>query len=1011
MNLTTEESGDRRFYELPVQSSRVQVVELKKKQELAEYINSNIIGKDATFISPFGRRKIVECDYTASGKSLTFIEDYLKEEVLPLYGNTHTTTTVSSLQTTLFRHEARDIIRNAVHAGETDAVIFEGSGCTGAVHKLVNAIRDFRETVVFVGPHEHHSNILPWKEAGAETVIIHSNEYGCVDLLDLEEKLKMHNEFNLIGCFSICSNVSGVLEDDLSITALLHKYGALAFWDYASAAPYVHIDMNPQVPEDVNGLCYKDAIYFSMHKFIGGVQTPGVLVAKKHVFRNPVPSIPGGGTVFFVSEEHARYLQDIEVREEGGTPYIVESIRAGLVMKLKESVGSSFIMEQEHQLRRRALQTWSSIPNLAILGPNPTNQVPIFSFLIKHPESGLFLHYNFVVALLNDLFGIQARGGCACAGPYMQSLLGLDKKQTRQYENILLEDSRLDRVGLRRGHMEHSQWEILRPGATRLNLSWFSSQLENQFVIDAVKLVAEEGWKLLPLYRFNNETGDWYHSGNTKFKDRRWLGHITFKNGRMEQIGVNLPQKSDPPTSLMDCIHKAKEILDSSPHLASREVVPDQTKVFPAEVNSLRWFVTPFEAKCALLTPLELVPTSCPFTPIRFLQADGTTGFGSHQGTLVLQSKDLERILSNSSNKFKPWTLEARKPVKSKQNGGTNHVEYSDLNSCLLPNDTISAEITQEERIEVGEDALKKELENSGISVTTCNDGTCILPGGKRDTEIPKLKPKTACWKPPSKDIFKPFLEAVTEFDMIKDGDKVLVGVSGGKDSLSLLHTLRQYIFYAGKNGINFSIGAVTVDPMSSGYDPRPLIPYMEQLGIEYLFEEQDIMTQALEVEASSICAFCSRMKRGRLYAAARRAGYNVLALGQHLDDLSESFFMSLFHNGRLRTMKANYTNSEGDLRIIRPFVYVRENLLRHFAESEKLPIIAENCPACFEAPKERQRIKQLLAQQELLFPRLYWNLKTALYPVMRIHKTGLESAIFGKSADISAAIDEDDIE
>merc|ERR1740128_472160 len=236
----------------------------------------------------------------------------------------------------------------------------------------------------------------------------------------------------------------------------------------------------------------------------------------------------------------------------------------------------------------------------------------------------------------------------------------------------------------------------------------------------------------------------------------------------------------------------------------------------------------------------------------------------------------------------------------------------------------------------------------------------CVLPEGKRPDSMPTLPSNTAKWKHPSKDIFKPFIEAVTEFNMIKDGDKLLVCLSGGKDSLSLLHAVRQYQFYAKNQGINFQFGAVTVDPMSSAYDPRPLIPYLEQLGVEYFYEQQDIMTRALESNASSICAFCSRMKRGRIYAAARKNGYNVLALGQHL----------------------------GDLRIIRPLVYAREKNLRKFAEGSKLPIIAENCPACFEAPKERQRVKQLLAQQELLYPRLYWNLKTAMYPVMKIDKT-----------------------
>jgi len=306
---------------------------------------------------------------------------------------------------------------------------------------------------------------------------------------------------------------------------------------------------------------------------------------------------------------------------------------------------------------------------------------------------------------------------------------------------------------------------------------------------------------------------------------------------------------------------------------------------------------------------------------------------------------------------------------------------------------------------------VDKEMTEQSDPDDNCANGLCIIPGGKRpDSPEPVIDLPTAKWKVPSKEIFKPFLEAMTEFSMLSNGDKVLVCLSGGKDSLSLLHTIRQYQFYARKQGINFEFGAVTVDPMSSAYDPRPLVPYLRQLGVHYLYEQQDIMAQALESNCSSICAFCSRMKRGRIYAAARREGYNVLALGQHLDDLAESFFMSVFHNGRLRTMKAAYKNKEGDLKIIRPLVYAREKSLRNFAEGSKLPIIAENCPACFESPKERQRIKQLLAQQELLFPRLYWNLKTALFPVMRIDRTGLESVVFGRAiADGAEEEDEED--
>lgn len=236
-----------------------------------------------------------------------------------------------------------------------------------------------------------------------------------------------------------------------------------------------------------------------------------------------------------------------------------------------------------------------------------------------------------------------------------------------------------------------------------------------------------------------------------------------------------------------------------------------------------------------------------------------------------------------------------------------------------------------------------------------------------------------------------PMTKAIREFEMIRAGDRVLICVSGGKDSLTLLHALRQYQFVARATGIPFEIGAATVDPNTASFDPSPLIGYMRSLGLSYFYESQRIVGKAnalLQADAlSSVCSFCARMKRGRLYACARREGYNVIAFGQHLDDLAESFLMSTFHNGLLRTMKAHYTVAEGDLRLIRPFVFVREIELRSFAEDPKvrLPIITENCPACFDAPTERQRVKQLLASQELLVPTLFQSLSTAIRPLMAI--------------------------
>ena len=479
---------------------------------LVSFIDENIIGKTKEFVSPFGKRQIVYCYYTASGKSLHCIESYIANEVLPTYGNTHTTTSVTSLQTTLFRHEAREILRNAFGASEDDAVIFVGTGCTGAVHKLINGLNLKESPIVFVGANEHHSNLLPWREIAARVVRINENPNGLLDTDQLEDALKEAKKENrqMIGCFSAASNITGTLYQDLKITALLHLYGALSFWDYASASPYVKIAMNPKTVQYPSGVAHKDAIYFSMHKFVGGVQTPGILIVKKSLLQNNVPNGAGGGTVFFVDRNAHLYLRDSEMREEGGTPAIVESIRAGLVVKLKENVTSEWIMAREEALTRLAFSKWQNVPELVLLGSTSAPRLAIFSFMVRHSSTGYFLHHNFVCALLNDIYGIQARGGCACAGPYAQDLLGIDETLAHRYQTILVEDSRLDRTLLRRKE-EHSSYEILRPGFARLNLPYFASDAEIEFIIEAVVAVAKHGWTMLPHYQMNSETGEWHH--------------------------------------------------------------------------------------------------------------------------------------------------------------------------------------------------------------------------------------------------------------------------------------------------------------------------------------------------------------------------------------------------------------------------------------------------------------------------------------------------------------------
>ncbi|HBH36072.1 MAG TPA: tRNA 2-thiocytidine(32) synthetase TtcA [Gammaproteobacteria bacterium] len=233
----------------------------------------------------------------------------------------------------------------------------------------------------------------------------------------------------------------------------------------------------------------------------------------------------------------------------------------------------------------------------------------------------------------------------------------------------------------------------------------------------------------------------------------------------------------------------------------------------------------------------------------------------------------------------------------------------------------------------------------------------------------------------PPKSLLRKIGRAIADFSMIRDGDRILLGVSGGKDSLTLLHLLGHLQSYA---PVKFELGVITVDPEVEGFDPHALTGYYDSLGVNWHYEEQPIMQQAREnMDGDSFCSYCSRMKRGIMYSTCRREGYNVLALAQHLDDLAESLLMSIFHGGQLRTMKAHYTNREGDIRIIRPLVYARESLTAAFAENAGLPVIADSCPACFSMPTQREKMKRLLAQQEKSNPQLFANMLHAMKPIM----------------------------
>jgi selenocysteine lyase/cysteine desulfurase len=531
---------------------------------LVERIRTSVIGDDQVMDGPYGPRRVTYADYTASGRALTFVEEFIRDEVLPRYANTHTESSGTGRQTTALREDARRIIRDAVGGDEGTLVLFCGSGSTGAIDKLIGILNlripadlddrygfaaqipPAQRPVVFVGPFEHHSNELSWRETIADVVVIAEDADGHIDLAQLERELIRYAERPLrIGSFSAASNVTGIVSDTRAIATLLHRHGALSFWDFAAAAPYLRIDMNPRGPGAERA--YLDAVFLSPHKLIGGPGTPGVLAVRRELVRNRVPTVPGGGTVAYVNPSEHRYLDDPVQREEGGTPAIVDSIRAGLVFQLKEAVGWQVIRDREASFIRRAVASWQADPNIELLGNLRAERLSIVSFVVRRGRR--YLHHNFVVAVLNDLFGIQSRGGCSCAGPYGHRLLGIDLDRSHAFEREI-----------RRG------CEGIKPGWVRVNFNYFISETVFEYLLEAVHLVAREGAKLLPDYRFEPATGLWRHRLGPAEPPLRLRDVAYDERGRLRFPAAHVRA---PESALAGYLEEARRLFASLPDAAT----------------------------------------------------------------------------------------------------------------------------------------------------------------------------------------------------------------------------------------------------------------------------------------------------------------------------------------------------------------------------------------------------------------------------------------------------------
>jgi len=569
-----------------------------------DFLRCELIGADAPIQTPFGERLMMYADYTASGRCLCFVENYLRQ-LQRIYANSHTEDDISGRSMTQLLREAEASIKKSVNAGDTGRIICVGSGATGAIdklqqligvslppvtrHRLSTLLRNAlgpdkddifkqylleNQPIVFVGPYEHHSNEISWRQNLTTVVPVQMNSDGGIDLKHLETLLQepAYQGRKRIGSFSAASNVTGIKSPVHEIAALLHRYDAIACFDYAASAPYVQIDMNP-ADGLYEGDASLDAIFISPHKFLGGPGSSGVLVFNERLYnRDLPPTVSAGGTVDYVGTASQDFIERIEEREKPGTPGVLQVLKAAMVFEVKDNVTAARIEQREHELLEKIFDRWLANPGIEILGnQDPAKRVGIVSFNIKSSNNKAateqYLHPKFVTTILNDLFGIQSRAGCSCAGPYGHRLLDIDEETSEEYRSCVTDG-----------------FSGIKPGWCRISMHYVMDDLEVDFLLDAVDFVAQYGAQFLHLYDFDVYDGSW-----TKKDDPTRLQRFSLQAALEASMGEETPMPFEERRKCYESY--LREALDMAQKLQKKNLTAEH--VLEGKAGELQFFALP----------------------------------------------------------------------------------------------------------------------------------------------------------------------------------------------------------------------------------------------------------------------------------------------------------------------------------------------------------------------------------------------------------------------------------